>query len=93
MTGPRVDPTVSFGNLLLIATLIIGGGVTWGVTQGRVGDSAADVAQVQSDYRLLESRVRVLENTIASQTGQLANINSNLGELRADVKRLLEQGK
>ena len=90
MSGPRVDPTVSLGNILVVLTLIVGGVVAWTVSRERGVYNATAISEVRADSRDLEARVRVLENTISAQTGQLTTIITSQSELRADVKRLLE---
>lgn len=93
MTGPRMDPTISLGNILVVATLIGSGLMAYAVTSERQKTNTTQLAQVQTDYRGLEARVRTLENIISAQTGQLASINDSLRELRVDVKALLEDGR
>jgi hypothetical protein len=93
MTGPQLDPTVSLGNLLVVATMLVSMAGAWAVTSERGTTNASAIATIQAEANALEARVRVLENTISAQTGQLTNINDSLRDLRMDVKRLLEQGK
>ena len=90
MNAPRMDPTVSLGNILVVVTMIVGGVIAWTVTRERTIYNQSLIAEVRSDARQLESRVRVLENTISAQTGQLSAIGDSIGELKVDVRRLLE---
>jgi hypothetical protein len=101
MNTPRLDPTISVGNIIVAVTVIFGIGVAWAITQERGANnataiaeirsiSASAIAEVRSDARNLETRVRVLENTIAAQTGQLSTIIASQTELKGDMRRLLE---
>lgn len=90
MTAPRVDPTISLGNILVVLTMIFTAGVAWAVTRERTISSQVAITEVRADARDLEARVRGLENTISAQTGQLTTIITSQSELKADVKRLLE---
>jgi hypothetical protein len=90
MSGPRFDPTVSLGNILTGAAMLIAGVFAYASTDAKVTAAAVTTTSLTAKASELETRVRVLEISFASQASEIANIRAILAEIRSDLRQLVE---
>lgn len=79
-----LDMTVSLGNVLTILSILLGGGIAWGVLRQRVEANAADI-------QLLRSAVTLLEKCQNSTSISLARIETDLSWLRQSWQKVLKE--
>jgi hypothetical protein len=90
MSGPRFDPTVSFGNILTAGAVLVAVAVSWATTDAKVVGNTATIASLREKGDLLETRVRVLEISLAAQSSDLSNIRALLAEIKGDIRQLVD---
>lgn len=99
MTAPKVDPKVSFGNLLNLIALAVAVAVGWGVMSERGDQTRNQMAEVRDTLRqevltrrdgqaALESRIRALESSQARADERFNSVLQVLGRIEARLERI-----
>ncbi len=92
VTSPRFDPTVSLGNVITWAALIITIGVAWGVLSTRQTylELQFDRLQRERDLRraATDSRFNTLEAIVSGQAVQLAKNETSLASILRGLERI-----
>jgi uncharacterized protein with PhoU and TrkA domain len=83
MSGPRFDPTISLGNLTTAGVMLVSVAIAWASVSYRTADNAEAVAS-------LETRVRMLEISFASQSSDIANIREDTTDIKDAIRQLVD---
>lgn len=88
MSPPKIDPTVSLGNLLTIALLVFGGGTAWATmraetqaTANLIAIQAGRIDQIERSAADRELRIRSLELGAGRMDEKLLNILAALNRI------------
>lgn len=96
MTAPKLDYTISIGSILTILTIAVGGGIAWGVMDGRV--AAIHEANLAQDQRLdggddlareLELRTRALELGSGRVDERLIGMSASLSRIEQRLEQAI----
>lgn len=98
---PELTPSLSFGNIVTLLTLVVGLGVGWGKLQGQVTRlqdqnvlTAKEVQEVSREFRktqnTLEERIRRQEELNARMDERFTLILSMISEVKSQVTSLTE---
>jgi hypothetical protein len=89
---PRIDPTISAGNLLSIATIIVAVGIAWGQLRS---EQVYQQDQINDMKRAREIRIaatdqhfQTLDAAVAALSIQTARTDTSLGDIRAGIARI-----
>lgn len=99
---PAFTPSISFGNLLTLATIIVAVGVAWGQVTSSIESERSlrsqnqeqvieAVSGISRDNEKMEQRVRALEQQQARIDERFTMMISLLTDLKTEVSRLAQQ--
>lgn len=91
---PKIEARVSWGNIMVMATILVSVAVGWGVLTTTVAGVKEDI----SELRNLQGRVRTLEQAQAVTNKSLITIEDGIDELKREqmktndlIRSLLQQ--
>ena len=101
MKKPELTPSLSFGNIVTLVTLVIGLGVGWGKLQSQVErlqdqnvQTAEKVAEIAAEFKetqgAMEERIRRQEELNARMDERFTLILSMISEVKSQVTSLTE---
>jgi hypothetical protein len=97
---------MTLGNYLTmvvsVGTLVIGIGVTWGITATRIQNleervqssdlqRSAEETRVRAAEAASEARLRAVELSAAGQSSDLRNIQSTLSKIESSLEKLIDE--
>ena len=78
------------GPVITLAIVLAGFIASWATTKTAVAEIQKDVAKIEQQADELENKVHELEVKGAIDSSVLQNLQSDVAEIKSDVKKLLE---
>ena len=89
--GFQFDGTVSLGNLLSIATVVVGLAISWAQLDARMAAIEREQNVLGAAERQSEGRIRTLEVGFASATSDIKAIAQMIARIEAKLDQLSER--
>lgn len=89
----KLDMTVSFGNLLIIATVIGSVSAAYSSLASAQSEQDRRLSRVEISQQDREARVRALEINVAGQASDLRNIQIGINEIKASLEKMTDPGR
>jgi hypothetical protein len=87
------DPKISLGNILTAGTLLVAVVISWADLDKKNATQDAAIALLEKQGGDRETRLRATELSLNSLGRDFGNIRESLGEIKADLRRLVEGAK
>lgn len=86
----KINPEVSTGNLLSMATIIVACGIAWGATQSEISAMKLQAVEIKALISEKESRIRVLETGAAGITAEVRGLRTDIIDLKEELRATRE---
>lgn len=93
MSGIEFERRVSLGNILTAGAMFIAIVAGWITLQERQYQLEVKIKELEVAAQGREHRLRTIETTGAETRAELRSINSNIVDLRADIRREAERNR
>ncbi|QPM89164.1 hypothetical protein [Pseudooceanicola algae] len=84
----KFDGTVSLGNALSIATVIVGLSIGYAKLQAQQEDSHRRISVIEAAANAREGRIRAAEIALAGQSSDLRNIQNGIDDIKKSLTQL-----
>lgn len=86
MTGLNIDNRISFGNILVVVTMAVGGIGSWAALSASASRTADEVAATKAAIASHDGRIRAIENSSARQDERLMLILDSVRKIEAKLE-------